>query len=92
MKFHETSGNGTDRMFGFGFVLTGAPDRPDMEWIEVARESASPKDFRYKCQASFGWKQGDIYCSNGESLPLEQCSGLFVGELEYVDAKMLPSR
>ena len=78
-------------MHGFGFVLTGAPDCPDMEWTEIAPAASRKKDFRYRCRASFGWKKGKIYYTDGQSLPLESCSGLFVGKLDYLDAKFPPN-
>ena len=74
-----------NKMFGFGFVMTGAPDFPDMEWVEIAPADTDRQDFRYKCCGSIGYAQNETYRSDGESRPLEDCSGLFVGELSYFD-------
>ena len=69
----------------FGFVMTGAPDYPDLEWIEVRKNRDWKNKIFYKCQAAFDWKHVGIYYTDGEAIPIENCHGLFVGELQFID-------
>lgn len=73
------------KMFGFGFVITGAPDWWDMEWVEVAESDVDKKHFIYKCRGVYGDKKTEILFSDAESIPLETCEGLFVGEIEFLN-------
>lgn len=78
-------GNTEEKNSMFGFVMTGAPDDPDLEWMKVY-ETRDWKNKRfYKCQAAFGWKETGIYYSDGTAIPIENCEGLFVGELTLID-------